>query len=89
MTKIEVADLNTISKLMQTENAKMRDDLIGTWENIFHKIFQGVEPAASTGGRPFEVTWEEGMKENYDIDAGQCGLGDDTHNMHVEHILFQ
>ena len=60
-----------------------------TWKNIFHKMFQGVKPAASEGGRPFEDTWEGGMKKNYDIDAGGCGLGDDKHNMQVDHVLVQ
>jgi len=89
MTLIETVDLQTISSKMKEENERMKVELLETWEKIFHKMFEDVKPAKTQGGRPFPNSWEDGMRETYQIEPGRCGLGDDVHNMDISFVLAE
>jgi hypothetical protein len=82
------ADLARTSALMKEENERMLVDLKETWGRNFHRMFEGVQPAKPGGGRGFEQTWDEGVKKHYEVTAGQCGMGDDVHDMDVSAVLI-
>jgi len=88
MDKLGKADLPGTSLKMVAENVRMKAELEETWKRNFHRMFQGVEPAASQGGKGFEESYNDGMQKHYQITAGECGMGDDVHGGNVSHVVI-
>eukprot|EP01048_Picozoa_sp_COSAG05_P005020 COSAG05_NODE_288_length_12074_cov_119.196827_7_plen_550_part_00 len=91
LVKLATDDLQATSTNMEQENARMVVELQETWQRIFHKMFEGVSPAANAedGGRKFEETWDAGMKKHYQVTAGECGINDDVHEGDTSHVTIE
>ena len=79
--KVKEADLMGTTGKMKVENENFRTRIMDDWRRVFHRMFEGKKPGdfGDTEG-----SWEEGMMEHYKVEGGQCGKGDDKHNLDVE-----
>ena len=73
---IQNTDLDKVSANIQQENEIMKKELFQTWNNIFDRLFNGVEKEELGKDQSKKGwTWEEAMKHNYKIEVGECGSG--------------
>ena len=86
--KIKSVDLDEVSMNMAKQNELVKVDITGTWKKIFHRLFEGVEPAAKGGRVEYASSWDDGMLKHYSIKGGSCGLGDDVHQMDTSDVIL-
>ena len=77
MTKMQAADLSATSEKMQQYNAETKEKLFSTWSAIFHKMFNGIAPAAQKP-RPQLMDFDASMKAMYGAKVHGGCVGD-TH----------
>ena len=88
LEKLAADDFEATSTNMERENERILAELQDIWRQNFHRMFEGVQPAAKDegGGRKFEDSWDEGMKKHYQVTAGECGIIDDVHEADTSHV---
>jgi hypothetical protein len=74
---LDDADFAAISKQVESENAKIKEETVTTWEANFDRMFNGVEPGHYSGGA--QKSWEDSMEQAVPgLKVGRCGKGDDN-----------
>ena len=78
LAKLKAADLPGTSTKMKEYNAETKDKLFNTWSAIFHKMFDGIEPAAREP-RPQIMNFDASMKAMYGVKVHGSCVGDTHH----------
>ena len=78
VAKLKAADLPGTSTKMKEYNAETKDKLFNTWSAIFHKMFDGIEPAAREP-RPQIMNFDASMKAMYGVKVHGSCVGDTHH----------
>lgn len=75
LQKMRAADLKEISKAMFAHNLKMKKDLVDSWQANFHKMFDGISPAAEET-RPQILDFDKSIQSLYNVKVHGACIGD-------------